>query len=115
MAIDPEYRAMIEEKLSAVCDVRTRAMFGGIGIYANDLFFALADDGKLYFKVDASNQEDFELAGMEPFVPWEGAKPMGYWQLPDILLDQPEDLKVWVDKALDVAEQKKTPRPKARG
>ncbi len=87
-------------------------MFGGIGIYAGDLFFALADDGRLYFKVDPSNQEDFESAGMGPFIPWDGANPMGYWELPPGVLDNPAKLQVWVDKAVHVADRKKKPRKK---
>lgn len=110
MAVDPAYRAEIEERLAAVCPVQTRPMFGGLGIYADGLFFALADDGKLYFKVDSTNQSDFEAAGMEPFVPWDGAKPMGYWELPQGVLDRPEELAVWVDKAVDVASRAKKPK-----
>ncbi len=113
MAVDPAYRAEIEEKLSAVCRLQTRPMFGGLGIYADGLFFALADDGRLYFKVDATNQGDFEAAGMQPFIPWDGAKPMGYWELPPGLLERPEELSVWVDKAVGVASRAKKPKKRA--
>lgn len=93
--------------------IRTKPMFGGLGIYAADLFFALADDGKLYFKVDSSNQADFESAGMEPFIPWDGAKPMRYWELPVHVLDDPAELAVWIDKALRVAENNRKPKRKS--
>ena len=82
-------------------------MFGGLGVYAEGIFFALADNDRLYFKVDSSNQADFEEAGMEPFYPFEGAKPMRYWELPPAVLNQPSELKVWVDKAIHVAERAK--------
>ena len=107
MAIDRAYRALVEERLAAVCELKTRAMFGGLGIYAGDKFFALADDGKLYFKVDDSNRADFEARGMGPFVPWDGAPPMGYWELPPGVIDDPSELTVWVDKAVGVAERAK--------
>lgn len=103
MAIAAEYRAYLIEHLGAVAPITTRAMFGGLGIYSEGLFFALADDGHLYFKVDPTNQPDFEAAGMGPFIPWDGAKPMGYYELPPGVLEQPEELKVWVDKAVSVA------------
>lgn len=90
-------------------------MFGGLGIYSNDLFFALADDGKLYFKVDSTNQGDFEARGMGPFVPWDGAPPMGYWELPPGVIEDPSELVVWVDKAIGVAERaKKGRKPRKR-
>lgn len=105
VAITAEYRAYVEERLGAVVPVTTKSMFGGLGIYSNGLFFALADDGRLYFKVDDVNRGDFEAAGTGPFIPWDGAKPMGYYELPDGLLENPTDLAVWIDKALGVAER----------
>ena len=107
MAFTAEYRTYVEEHLSEAAPVQVRPMFGGLGIYSDGLFFALVDEDKLYLKVSELNQADFEAAGMEPFVPWPGAKPMGYWELPAAVLESPEDLKVWVDKALAVAESKR--------
>jgi len=45
-------------------------MFGGVGIYAGQLFFALIADDTLYFKVDDSNRSDFERLAMRPFQPY---------------------------------------------
>jgi DNA transformation protein len=112
MAFTPEYRAYVEEHLSAAVPIQTRAMFGGFGIYSDGLFFALVDEDKLYLKVSELNQADFEARGMEPFVPWPGAAPMGYWELPPGVLEDASELKVWVDKALAVAESKKKPAKK---
>ena len=110
MAFTPKYRAYVEEHLSAVTPISTRPMFGGLGIYSDGLFFALVDEDKLYLKVSELNQADFEKAGMEPFVPWPGAKPMGYWELPKGVLEKPKELQVWVDKALAVAQSKAKPK-----
>lgn len=107
MAFSPEYRWQVEDKLSAVVPIRTKAMFGGVGIYSGDLFFALIAEDKLYFKVSELNQADFEGAGMEPFFPYDSPTPMGYWELPPGIIDEPKELKVWVDKAIAVAESKK--------
>jgi len=108
----PNDKAQIEAwvaQMSVHTPVRTRAMFGGHGFYAGDLFFALADDNHLYFKVDDSNRPDFEAHGMEPFVPWPGAAPMGYYPLPPAILNDPEELGVWMDAAIAVAEANKKP------
>ena len=106
MAFSKECRAHVEEHLSAVTPITTRPMFGGLGIYSEGLFFALVDEDKLYLKVSELNQADFEEAGTEPFVPWPGAQPMGYWELPAGILEKPTELQVWVDKALAVAQSK---------
>ena len=110
MAFTPKYRAHVEEHLSAVTPITTRAMFGGLEIYSDGLFFALVDEDKLYLKVSEINQADFEEAGMEPFIPWPGAQPMGYWELPEGILERPKELQVWVDKALAVAQSKAKPK-----
>jgi DNA transformation protein len=82
-------------------------MFGGVGIYADQLFFALIDDDTLYFKVDDSNRPDFERLGMKPFQPYgEGGEIMQYYQVPTDLLEDLETLRPWVEKAIAVAARK---------
>lgn len=107
MGFSPEYRRSVEEHLAKVADIRTKPMFGGVGIYANDLFFALIAEDKLYFKVDDSNRADFEAQGMGPFFPYDSPKPMHYWELPPGVLENEVELKTWVNKAVDVASTKK--------
>jgi DNA transformation protein len=88
MAVSEEYRLWIVDQLSTVAPVRTRRMFGGLGIYAGDLFFAIADDDVLYFKVSDATRPDYEAAGAHPFQPSPDAPEMtGYWSVPaDVLV-----------------------------
>lgn len=91
-------------------DIRDRAMFGGVGIYAGDLFFALIAEDTLYFKVDDSNRADFEERGLSPFRPFgEAGAVMQYYEVPADLLEDPEALRPWVDRAVAVARARKTP------
>lgn len=88
-----------------------RAMFGGVGIYADGLFFALMADDLLYFKVDDTNRGDFEARGTGPFLPYgDPDRPMSYWQLPGEALEDPAELGVWVERAIDVARRAKRDR-----
>ena len=76
-------------------------MFGGVGIYAGQLFFALIADDTLYFKVDDSNRPEFERLGMRPFQPYgEGGEVMQYYQVPTELLEDPEALRTFADSVL---------------
>jgi DNA transformation protein len=91
-------------------------MFGGVGIYAGELFFALIAADTLYFKVDDSNRADFEARRMEPFRPYgERGETMGYYRVPDELLEDPESLRPWVEKAIAVAGRKRVRRTRRRG
>lgn len=119
MAISASFKAYLLEQLNHIRPVTSRAMFGGLGIQAEGLFFALADDGVLYFKVDDSNRPDFEQAGMGPFRPFGDERAMGYFEVPAEVLEEEYALAVWMAKAVAVADRaaataKKPRRPKAR-
>ena len=91
-------------------------MFGGVGIYARDVFFALIDtDGDtLYLKTDDTNRADFEARGLGPFRPFgEGGETMQYYALDESLLEDLDALRQWTDKAIAVALSKKTAKRKA--
>ena len=81
-------------------------MFGGVGIYAGDLFFALIDDDAVYFKVDNSNRSDFEAREMGPFHPGGGGgEVMQYYQLPGDILEDLDNLAPWTEAAIAVARR----------
>lgn len=119
MSVSPSYRDYVTDQLEQACDlpIRTNRMFGGVGIYAGELFFAIIADEMLYFKVDESNRPDYEQADMKPFAPFPDKDHiMGYYQLPEEVLEDTEELKLWVAKALEVAERtgkRRKPKKKA--
>ena len=78
-------------------------MFGGVGLYANGLFFALIDDDVLYLKGDDGLKPQFEAAGSHAFDPFGEGKPMAYWSAPAEALDDQEVLLAWSRKSLEVA------------
>jgi DNA transformation protein and related proteins len=105
MAVSETYLGFVIDQLAGIGCVRSKRMFGGVGLYADELFFALLDDNSLYFKVDDSNRADFEARGMGPFRPFRD-KPeleMGYYAVPADVIDDAEELVAWARKALRVA------------
>lgn len=108
------FRTYVLEQLRRVrSDIRDRSMFGGVGIYSGDLFFALIADDTLYFKVDESNRPDFEARGLLPFRPYgDSGEVMQYYEIPEELLEDPEALGHWSERAIAVALRK---RHKRRG
>ena len=112
MPVTPSFKIFVLEQLGrAVPGVRARNMFGGVGIYAGDLFFALMADDALYFKVGDGNRADFEALGMTPFMPYgpEG-EVMQYYTVPADLLEDVDTLGRWAEKAVEVARRAKTRR-----
>jgi DNA transformation protein len=90
-------------------DIRHRSMFGGVGIYAGELFFALIAEDTLYFKVDDSNRSAFEARGLSPFRPYgPSGETMQYYEIPEDLLEDPEALRPWAEAAIAVAHRKRS-------
>ena len=116
MSVSASFQTFILEQLGRVVPkVRARSMFGGVGIYSGDLFFALIDNDTLYFKVDDSNRADFTARKMGPFRPYgEDGETMGYYEVAADLLDDPEALRPWAEKAIAVAESKKKKKKKKK-
>jgi DNA transformation protein len=93
--------------------VTMKRMFGGAGLYADGLMFALVFDGAIFLKVDAASIPEFEREGSAPFT-YTRAKSKGrvgraslsYWRLPERLYDDPDELAVWAARALAIAERK---------
>ena len=111
MAVSAEFREYVLEQLERVEPVTSRRMFGGVGIYSRGLFFALIGGDSVYLKVDDTNRADFEAAGMGPFRPFgDQTLVIQYYELPAELLEEPDRLRPWVHKALDVARRKRLKR-----
>src|SRR5262245_55875325 len=107
MAVSATYRAYVLEQLGRnTRGLRARNLFGGVGIYAGEFFFALMDDDTLYLKVDESNRPDFEAIGMGPFRPFgEGGEVMQYYEVSAEILEDPDLLAGWTEKAIAVARR----------
>lgn len=104
MAVSAQFNAFVLDLLNAVTPVSGRRMFGGVGYYADGLFFALAADDLLYFRIDESSRADFESEGMQAFAPLgPGSKSMNYYTVPARLYDEAEELAVWMRRALRAA------------
>ncbi len=109
--MDPEF---IRDLFAPFGPVTVKRLFGGAGISADGLTFALVFDGAIFLKVDDDTIPDFEREGSSPFV-YTRAKSKGrvgkaslsYWRLPERLYDDPEELAVWARRAFAIAERKK--------
>ena len=112
MAVSPTFRAFALEQLSRVApEIRGKSMFGGVGIYSGELFFALLDNDTLYLKVDDSNRGDFESHSFGPFRPvGDSGEVMQYYELPADILEDAEAIRPWVEKAIAVAAAKRMGR-----
>ncbi len=104
------------ELLAPLGAVRARRMFGGHGLYLNELFVALILGQRLYLKVDAETRPRFEAARCQPFVYRGHATPvtLSYWTAPPQAMESPEEMQPWGLLALQAALRARHARPPAR-
>lgn len=83
-------------------------MFGGAGIFAEDMMIALAVDGVVFLKADEHNIPEFEREGLGPFryQTKDGKRTIAsFWRMPERLYDEPDQLVRWAIQALEAARR----------
>ena len=105
MPVQAQYREYILEQLAALGALRANRMFGGVGLYSNELFFGLIDDDTLFFKTDESNVAEYRARGMPRFMPFPDRPEaaLGYHQVPADIIEDSELLVAWARLSLAVA------------
>lgn len=100
--------------LTPLGPVRARAMFGGHGIFLDDLMFALVAWDRLFFRIDDETKTRFAEAGAEPFVYDGGGRSitMAYYEAPDGSLADSDSLMPWAELGLAAARRNRKKNPK---
>ena len=106
MPYSAEYLQYILEQLAGLRGAVARRMFGGAGLYYEELFFGLLSGDTLYLRVNEVNRGDYEALGMRRFRPYED-KPhlsFNYYEVPAHVLEDADELVVWARRSLDAAQ-----------
>ena len=107
MAVSDNFVSFVLEQLDALGPIESKRMFGGVGLYVDDLFFALIAGDVLYLKADETTRRAREKAGARPFQPFphrpKGKGRMKYYSVPAAILEDDEALLAWAKKAVAIA------------
>lgn len=115
MAVSDSYLTFVLEQLAGVRALVTKRMFGGVGIYSGDVFFAIIDNDTIFFKVDEVLAVQYRKAGMPWFRPIPGKPPMtGYYQVPPDVLEDAEEMVKWALQSIAHAPVQRSKGPKVR-
>lgn len=106
-----EYADYIADVLGPLGPIRLKAMFGGYGIYCDELFFALIIDDTLYFKADDSTRAAFESEELPPFTYEKEGKvmTMSYYQASELIFEDSDALRHWGNLAIGAALRARKP------
>jgi DNA transformation protein len=105
MRVSTSYRDFVLDQLGGIDDdVRAKAMFGGIGLYAGDVFFGMIAADTLYLKVDDTNRARYVDVGSAAFKPYaDRPMTMPYYNVPANVLEDPATLAEWAALSIGVA------------
>src|SRR5262245_110410 len=104
MAVSASFLEFAKETFAPFGALEIKRMFGGAGVYCDQLFFAITADDVVYFKVDDMSRAEFERAGLEPFqfeMKDGSMASMSYYNAPEAIFDDEDELKRWTSLALD--------------
>ena len=96
-----EFTAFILDQLREHLDVHEKRMFGGYGLYCEDIFFAIISDDTLYFKINEKSKETYVQAGMKPFRASKKQTLTSYYEVPAEILEDTEELAQWAGEAIE--------------
>jgi DNA transformation protein and related proteins len=110
------FAAYCAELLAPLGAARSKRMFGGHGLYIDELFVAIVVGEQLYLKVDAATRAAFDGAGGRPFS-YEAKgrrQSMSYWSAPAAALESPAQMQPWARLALEAALRARASKPASR-
>lgn len=112
-----EFARWCAELLAPLGAVRAKRMFGGHGLYVDDVFVAIIVGDELYLKTDDASRPAFEAAGGRAFE-YTGANGrhavMSYWTVPAQAMESPAQMQPWARQALASALRARASKPPAR-
>jgi DNA transformation protein len=102
----PPFLERVEGQLSSLPGFRSRAMFGGFGLFVNDQIFACVDQDRLYFRVNSETRPDYEAEGMSPFEYAPGQVMASYYEVPKRVQRDDVLLREWAMNAVQSRSRK---------
>ncbi len=102
---EKEFVSYVVDLMQSIGPVHAKGMFGGHGVFLDDLMFALVADSVLYLKADKEIIPEFEIKGLDAFTYGKKGKEfrMSYYQVPEEALECVEEMNIWANKAYDAA------------
>lgn len=113
MAAQAGFATYCSELLAGAGEVHCRRMFGGYGLYVDDVFVAIVSGETLYLKADEQTQPLFEAAGCTRFeyTARDRQHALGFWTVPPEAMDAPRLMLPWARLALEAGVRAKA-RPR---
>jgi len=113
MVASADFAEFLREQLAPLGHITMRRMFGKTGVFCDVVMLGMVTENTLYVRVDDQNRERLKEAETSP--PLNYAKQgslidLSFWQVPERLLDEPDELVSWAEAGLAAARRVATKR-----
>lgn len=111
-----EFANYLIEVFAGFGNVTVKRMFGGQGLFHNNLMFGLVADDVLYLKADSQSAHRFTDRDLRAFEYDKKGKPvkMSYYLAPEEIFDDADEATAWATLAYAAAARAKRPNKKTR-
>lgn len=93
-----EVAEALVDDLALLGNVTSKKMFGGVGVFGDDVMFLIVDSsGTVFLRADEATSQRYEAAGGEK----HGRMP--YYSVPESVITDDSKLAEWAAEALGVA------------
>lgn len=95
------YVSHIQDLLAPIGNVHARAMFGGYGLFYQNMMFAIVTENTLYLKADDVNRPQFVELGLPAFTYAKQGRTfvISYHRVPPTALEDSAELCRWAESA----------------
>jgi DNA transformation protein len=95
------FQSFVEAQLDSIQGTRFKRMFGGFGIYCDELFFGIIHGDRLYFHTNEKTKKRYEGEGMSPFITPGGKIALKhYYEVPLQIIEMKLELVDWAREAI---------------
>ena len=111
-----EFVNYLIEVFAGFGSIRAKRMFGGYGLFYDELMIGLVADDVLYLKADGESAVAFRDRGLGQFEYVKQGKPMkmSYFLAPEEIFDDPEEAEKWASLAYEAALRARKSKKKQR-
>jgi DNA transformation protein and related proteins len=100
------FKDFILDQLADLDDLEACRMFGGHGLYQDEIFFGIIFKARLYFKTDETSVVEYRKRNMKPFRPSARQTLKSYYQVPVEILEDRDELTEWAKTAIRCHKKK---------
>lgn len=99
------FKDFVLDQLQELSELQCRSMFGGYGLYQNEIFFGIIFKGRLYFKTDTKSVVPYRKLAMKPFRPNRRQTLKSYYEVPVDIIEDRDRLAAWAKEAVQTKKK----------